>query len=102
MKNIFKFTPPHDNNHFKIEEPELQIALKHDKNGNIDSSLSNNLEAMKEFFHFPLSNDFKIRTFDITVNSEKYNAAICFYDFFHFNLIIYFIHFYYTLFIFMP
>ena len=80
MKNIFKFIPPEDNNYFKIEEPQLQMALKHDKHGFVDSSLSNNLDAMKEFFHFPLSNDFKLRTFDISVNGEKYNAAICFYD----------------------
>ena len=80
MKKFFKFTPPERNNHFKIEEPELQLAPKHDKNEKIDVSLSKNLEALKEFFHFPLSNDFKIRTFDITVNSQKYNAALLFYD----------------------
>ena len=28
----------------------------------------------------PISNDFKLRTFDITINSQKYNAAIIFYD----------------------
>ena len=80
MKNIFKFVPNDDDNNFIIQEPELQMAIKNDKNGNVSSSLNENLEAFKEFFHFPLSNDFKIRLFEISINSQKHNAALLFYD----------------------
>lgn len=80
MKNFFKFEPTKNANDFRIQEPELPLAIKHNKNENVNPSLDKNLEALKEFFHFPLSNDFKIRTFDININSQKYNAAILFYD----------------------
>lgn len=80
MKNFFKFTPRDDNNSFKLKEPELQIAPKHNKNENITKNLEKNIEILKEFFHFPLSNDFNIRNFDITINSQKYSSAILFYD----------------------
>ena len=80
MKNFFKFVEPKDNNHFEIKEPEPQFAPKYEKDGQIDTSLSKNIDAIKEFFHFPLSNDFKLRNFDITINSKKYNSIILFYD----------------------
>ena len=80
MKNFFKFEPTKSDNEFTVKEPELPLAKNHDKTENINSDLEKNLEALKDFFHFPLSNDFKIRTFDITINSVKYNAALFFYD----------------------
>lgn len=80
MKNFFKFEPTKNPTVFHVQEPELPLAKKHNKDENINKSLEKNLEALKDFFHFSLSNDFKIRNFDININNQTYNAAIFFYD----------------------
>ena len=80
MKNFFKFEPIKSTNEFNVQEPELPLAKKHNKDENINTSLEKNIDALKDFFHYPLSNDFKIRTIDININNQTYNAAIFFYD----------------------
>lgn len=80
MKNFFKFNKPKDSYEFQIKEPELPIAPKYDKNENISTDLSKNIEIIKDFFHFPTSNDFKMRNFEIKINGKEYNSIIIFYD----------------------
>lgn len=80
MKNFFKFNEPTNSYEFYIKNPELQIAQKYNKDEKFFSELNKNIEIIKSFFHFPKSNDFKIRTFEIDINSNKLNAVIMFYD----------------------
>lgn len=80
LKNFFKFEAPKEPHKFYIKEPELQIASKYSKNEKISNDLNKNIEIVKSFFHFPKSNDFKMRNFKINIDSKEYNAIILFYD----------------------
>lgn len=80
MNDFFKFNKPKDSYEFQIKDPELPIAPKYTKDENVSSDLSKNVEIIKNFFHFPLSNDFKMRNFKIKINEKEYNSIVVFYD----------------------
>ncbi len=80
MKNFFEFNKPKDTSYFYIKEPDLPFAKTIDKDETISDNLSKNIEILKNTFHFPISNDFKMRSFYIKINNKKYNSVILFYD----------------------
>ena len=80
MKDFFKFNKPKDSYKFQIKDPDLPIAPKYTKEENVSSDLNKNIEIIKTFFHFPLSNDFKMRNFKIKINEKEYNSILVFYD----------------------
>ena len=80
MKNFFEFNKPKDTSYFYIKEPDLPFAKTIDKDETINDNLSKNIEILKNTFHFPISNDFKMRSFYIKINNKKYNSVILFYD----------------------
>lgn len=80
MKDFFKFNKPKDSYEFQIKDPDLPIAPKYTKEENVSSDLNKNIEIIKTFFHFPLSNDFKMRNFKIKINEKEYNSILVFYD----------------------
>lgn len=80
MNDFFKFNKPKDSYEFQIKDPELPIAPKYTKDENVSSDLNKNVEIIKNFFHFPLSNDFKMRNFKIKINEKEYNSIVVFYD----------------------
>lgn len=79
MKNIFKFSPP-ENNEFNIKAPKKAKEKKYNKADSISNSLSKNVEVIKELMHFPICSDLKLRFFDTIINEKNLNILITFYD----------------------
>ncbi len=51
-----------------------------DKDADIHSSISNNLEYIKKRYTADINGDFKIRKFKIRIKDEVYEAFVCFFD----------------------
>ncbi len=79
MSAFFHFEPK-KNKIFQIENSVGPIPKKYNKKNKLDFSLSKNVEVFKDLLHFPECSDLIFRFFDITINSEKINALIMFYD----------------------
>lgn len=77
--SFFNFDP-NKKDIFQIENSNEPIKNKYNKNNKLDFSLTKNIEVLKDLLHFPDSNDLIFRLFDITINNEKYNALLLFYD----------------------
>ena len=77
--SFFNFDP-NKKDIFQIENSNEPIKNKYNKNNKLDFSLTKNIEVLKDLLHFPDSNDLVFRLFDITINNEKYNALLLFYD----------------------
>lgn len=54
--------------------------LKYDKQKNLDTTLSKNIDIFKNLLHFPTSNDLIFRFFDLNINNNSINCLIIFYD----------------------
>lgn len=79
MSSFFNFKPK-KNKIFKIENSNAPIPKKYNKQNKLDFSINKNVEVFKDLLHFPECSDLVFRFFDITINKEKINALILFYD----------------------
>ena len=70
MHHFFHFYPQ-EQNHFQIQNPTLPIAPTFSEEDLITASIEKNIHVFKSNFHYPLSSDFVIRSFSITINQKK-------------------------------
>lgn len=78
--NFFKFVPPNPTYPFRIKRPQNKSNNAFDKNTNISTKLTENLEILKTLTHSEICSDIIFRNFILTINQKEYPAFITFYD----------------------